>query len=250
MDYKVKVNEASSSVDTEKSKLTEVDARIDVSKDQLSELKAGLEAARANYELQEANLKQAERDSVRAENLYKAETISKDRFEKTLTAASVAQAQAKAAREQVKKAEKALETQKSVIRQVAALKSSQVSVVREKEAKLDAAELYYGYTKIYAPADGYISKRSVEIGNQIQAGQPLMAVVPLDNIYVAANYKETQLGKIKPGQKGQDQSRYLFRKSLQGESRQYYGRDGLCIFSLSRLKMLQETMSKWYRGYR
>ena len=84
---------------------------------------------------------------------------------------------------------------------MAALKSSQVSVVREKEAKLDAAELNYGYTKIYAPADGYISKRSVEIGNQIQAGQPLMAVVPLDNIYVAANYKETQLGKIKPGQK-------------------------------------------------
>ena len=87
MDYKVKLNEASSSVGTEKSKLTEIEARIDVSKDQLSELKAGLEAARANYELQEANLKQAERDSVRAENLYKAETISKDRFEKTLTAA-------------------------------------------------------------------------------------------------------------------------------------------------------------------
>ncbi|HMK48674.1 MAG TPA: HlyD family secretion protein [Thermodesulfovibrionales bacterium] len=201
IDYKVKVDEASSSVDTERAKLSEIDARIEVSKDQLSELTAALEAARANYELQEANLKQAERDGLRAENLYRSETISKDRYEKTLTAASVAQAQAKAAREQVKRAEKALGTQKSVIRQVMALKGSQVSTIKEKAAKLDAAELNYGYTKVYAPVDGYISKRSVETGNQIQAGQPLMAVVPLDDIYVAANYKETQLQKIKPGQR-------------------------------------------------
>jgi membrane fusion protein (multidrug efflux system) len=68
---------------------------------------------------------------------------------------------------------------------------------------LKAAELNLGYTKIYAPTDGYITKRTVEIGNQIQAGQPLMAVVPLaqEDIWITANYKETQLEKVKPGQK-------------------------------------------------
>ena len=57
------------------------------------------------------------------------------------------------------------------------------------------------YTKIYAPSDGYISKRSVEIGNQIQSGQSLMSVVPLDDLWITANYKETQLERVKPGQK-------------------------------------------------
>jgi membrane fusion protein, multidrug efflux system len=200
-DYSVKLNEASSGVGAEKAKLVEISTQIEVSKNQLSELTAGLEAAKANLELQEANLKQAERDSLRAENLYKSETISLDRYEKTRTAQTVAEAQVKAAREQVVKAEKALETQKSVVRQVESLKAAQGSAVMEKEAKFDAAQLNYGYTKIYAPSDGYISKKSVELGNQIQAGQPLMALVSLDDIYIAANYKETQLEKIRPGQK-------------------------------------------------
>jgi membrane fusion protein, multidrug efflux system len=200
-DYRVKVNEASSGVGAEKAKLVEIGARIEVSRNQLSELTAGLEAAKANLELQEANLKQAERDSLRAENLHKSETISLDRYEKTRTAQTVAQAQVKAAREQVVKAVKALETQKSVVRQVESLKAAQGSAVGEKEAKFDAAQLNYGYTKIYTPSDGYISKKSVELGNQIKVGQPLMAVVSLDDIHIAANYKETQLEKIRPGQK-------------------------------------------------
>ena len=200
-DYSVKVNETSSGVGAEKAKLIEIGTRIEVSKNQLSELTAGLEAAKANLELQEANLKQAERDSLRAENLYKSETISLDRYEKTRTAQTVAQAQVKAAREQVVKAEKAMETQKSVVRQVESLRAAQGSAVREKEAKFDAAQLNYGYTKIYAPSDGYISKKTVELGNQIKVGQPLMAVVSLDDIHIAANYKETQLEKIRPGQK-------------------------------------------------
>ena len=53
---------------------------------------------------------------------------------------------------------------------------------------------------MYAPVSGYITKRSVEAGNQIQAGQSLMAVVPLDDIWITANYKETQLARVKPGQ--------------------------------------------------
>lgn len=200
-DYEVNVEEASSGVNAEKAKLAEVEARISVSQTQISEVGAALEAAKANLELQEATLKQAAKDSERAGNLYKSETISKERYEKTMTAYTVALAQVKAAREQLKQAEKALETQKAIVKQVSALRTAQLSAIREKEAKLNAAQLNFGYTKLYAPSDGYITKKSVELGNQVETGQPLMAVVPLDDIWVTANYKETQLEKVKPGQK-------------------------------------------------
>ena len=198
-DYGVKVDEALSGVSTEKAKLAEVEARIVVTKTQISELSAGIEAARANLELQEADLRQAENDSRRAENLYKKESISKDRYEKMITAYTVALARVKAAKEQLRQSEKALETQKAIVRQTAALRDAQLSAIREKEAKLSAAKLNYGYTKILSPSDGYVTRKSVETGNQIESNQPFMAVVSLDDIWVNANYKETQLEKVKPG---------------------------------------------------
>ncbi len=200
-DYDVKVSEALSGLNAEKARLSEVDARIEASKKQLSELRAAVEAAKANLELQDATLNQAETDMRRAESLYREEIIPKERYERTMTAYKVAAAQVKAAKEQMRQAEMALQTQKAIVKQAEAARTSQLSVVKQKEALLKEAELNYSYTKIYSPSDGYVTKKSVETGNQIQAGQPLMAVVPLGDVYVVANYKETQLEKIKPGQK-------------------------------------------------
>lgn len=201
VDYEVKLHEVSSGVGAEKAKLIEVETRIEVTKSKLTELSAALGAAKANLELQEANLKQAESDSRRAENLYEKESISKERYEKMMTAYAVALAQVKAAKEQVKQVEKELETQKTVVKQAEASKTAQLSVIKEKEAKFNAAQLNCGYTKIYSPADGYVTKKSVEIGNQIEVGQPFMAIVSFQDLSVVANYKETQLEKIRPGQK-------------------------------------------------
>lgn len=200
-DYVVKVNEALASVNVEKAKLSEVEAQVIVSKNRISEIKAGIETAKANLELQEANLDQAEKDSRRAENLHKSGTISKERYEKAMTAYTVTLTQVKAAREQLKQAKKMLETQESVVQQAEVQKTSQLPKIKEKGAQLNTAQLNYGYTQIYAPADGYITKKSVEVGNQVKSEQPLMAVVSLDDIWITANYKETQLEKVKPGQK-------------------------------------------------
>jgi membrane fusion protein (multidrug efflux system) len=230
-DYEVKVEEASSGVNAEKAKLTEVEARISVSQTQIPEFRAALETAKANLELQEANLKQAAKDSERAENLYKSETISKERYEKTMTAYTVALAQVKAAREQLKQAEKALETQKVVVKQVEASRTAQISAIREKEAKLNSAQLNFGYTKIFAPSDGYITKKSAELGNQVETGQPLMAVVPLDDIWVSANYKETQLEKVKPGQKVKIKVDTYSGKSFSGKVESIMSGTG-AVFSL------------------
>jgi membrane fusion protein (multidrug efflux system) len=200
-DYAVRVKEAESARDAEHSKRAEISTKIVVAKKQLAEMQFSRETARANLKLQEANLKQAEIDLRRAETLRKKEVIPEERLEKAQTNYDVVVAQVAAAREQMKQIEAALETQKAVIKQTESAYKSQNSVVRQKEETRKAEDLRWSYTKIYAPTAGYITKKNVEIGNQIQAGQPLMAVVPLADIWVIANYKETQIEYVKPGQK-------------------------------------------------
>ena len=200
-DYDVKVREAFAMVNSEKGKIAEIDSRVEASKTQLRELQARSDAIEANLELQRANLEQADRDVRRAEGLYRKEAISKERYEKTVTAHKVSRAQVRAAEEELKSALKGVQTQKAVIRQAESARVTQVSEVERREAQLSDARLKFGYTTLFAPVDGYVTRKSVETGNQIQAGQPLMAVVPLEDIYITANYKETQLEKVKVGQK-------------------------------------------------
>jgi len=122
--------------------------------------------AKANLDIRKASFEQASRDKVRAEALYKQEVYPKEKYENVLTAYDLAKAQIEAA-----------------------------------EAQANIAKQNLEYTKVYAPSDGYVTKRSVEVGNQIQANQPLMAVIALDDIWVVANYKETQLKNVRSGQK-------------------------------------------------
>ncbi len=172
-DYAAKTSEGQAAVMTEQGKLAEQSAKIS--------------AKRANLALQEANLRQAELDIQRAEKLFKEDAISKERHEKTRTAYDVTLHQVRVAREELRQAESFL--------------GAQTAAIREKEAKLKKAELDVSYTKLFAPADGMVAKKSAEIGNQVQPGQALMAVVPLDSVWVVANFKETQLEKIRAGQK-------------------------------------------------
>jgi len=124
--------------------------------------------ARAAVGVRKATFEQAERDKKRAEALYRDEVFSKEKYENASTAYNLAKAQLQAARAQLKIARRNLE-----------------------------------YTKIYAPSDGYVTSKAVEEGNQVQPGQPLLAIVALDDIWVVANYKETQLKNVRPGQRVQ-----------------------------------------------
>jgi membrane fusion protein (multidrug efflux system) len=171
-DYHVRLHEASATVGTERAKLSESGTKI--------------AAAKANLELQRANLKLAELEKTRSENLFRKEAIPRDRYDRAQTGYEVAAAQVKAAEEQLRTTE--------------SQKLTQASTIKQKEASAALAELNVGYTRLYAPADGYVTKKNVEPGNQIQPGQPLMAIVSLDGLYVIANYKETELENIRPGQ--------------------------------------------------
>ncbi len=201
IDYDVKVREAQADLEAEKAKLSVIRDGVETVKKRLSEIIASLEAARANLELQEANLRQAEIDLKRTEFLLQKQVIPREQYDKAKTAYEVAVAQVKAAREQIKQFEASIETQRALIKQTESGIPPQEAQIKQKEVTLKGAELNKDYTKIFAPSEGYIAKRTVEVGNQIQAGQPLMAVVPLDDIWITANYKETQLEKVKPGQK-------------------------------------------------
>jgi membrane fusion protein (multidrug efflux system) len=200
-DYEVRVKEVRAGLETEKAKLPEIRDRVDTVRKQLSEITASLEAARANLQLQKANLDLAKVNFQRSEFLLKREVIPRQQYDNSKTTYEVAVAQVKAAEDQVKQIEASLETQRALIKQTESGLPTQEAQIRQKDATLKGAELNLGYTKIYAPTDGYIAKRSVEIGNQIQLGQSLMAVVPLDDIWITANYKETQLERVKLGQK-------------------------------------------------
>ena len=78
---------------------------------------------------------------------------------------------------------------------------AQIAKVEQARAAVEAAQLNLDYTVIRAPLDGEATHRAVEVGQVVQAGQGLMVVVPLQNVFVTANFKETQLKKMRPGQK-------------------------------------------------
>lgn len=200
-DYDVKVGDARAAVEAENSKLSELSVRVDVAQKQFGEIQARIEAARAALALQEATLRQAGQDFERARNLYGKGVFPEATLEKAATARDVALAQVKAAREGMNQALASLDTQKLLIEQAKTALKSQGFALEQKRQVLASALLTQGYTRILAPSDGYVTRKSVEVGNQVAAGQPLMSVVPLDDVWIVANYKETQLGNVKPGQK-------------------------------------------------
>jgi len=73
--------------------------------------------------------------------------------------------------------------------------------VQTAKANLAQAELNLQYATVKAPAKGIVSRKSVEPGQTVQAGQPLLAIIPLETVWVTANFKETQLKDLRPGQK-------------------------------------------------
>ena len=86
-----------------------------------------------------------------------------------------------------------------------ALAESSAAVVQQKQAELEQAEINLGYTTLRAPVDGRVSERNMEPGQTVAPGQDLMAIVPLSDVWVTANFKESQLDHMHPGQSAEIQ---------------------------------------------
>jgi membrane fusion protein (multidrug efflux system) len=181
---------------------------------QRAQLSAGIEAARARTSLAAARRSQASRDAARMKQLFERQVISRETFEKAQTDAEVAGAQDDVAKEELRLAEAALPTQEAIIAQKGAVVSQRQSVatqrearirqleaqVRQRESALEEAKLLHRYTSILSPVDGYVTRKAVEAGQVVSPGQSLLAIAALDNVWVVANYKETDIERIRPGQ--------------------------------------------------
>jgi membrane fusion protein, multidrug efflux system len=186
---------------------------------------AGIKGAKQQFAAARANLAEAEANNVKAQNdlerykqLVDKQEISQQQYDQAVAAAKAseagveaARASADAAESQVTQAQGRL-VQAQATQRSAATAPKQMAVIRaragsalaaadRKKADLDQALLNLQYTKIIAPVDGVVSDRTVEVGQNVQPGQELLKIIPLADIWVTANFKETQLREMKAGQR-------------------------------------------------
>ena len=143
----------------------------------------------------EANLNMAKLDLARYTKLFEHRTIPKQTLDRVETRYRVNQAEVNQAQRQHKEAQAAIGGSTDI-------PLEEQPAIKEAKAKLEQARLNLSYTSIKAPVEGYITRRQVEVGNWVQPGQPLMMLVPLktDQLWIQANYKETQLTNVYIGQ--------------------------------------------------
>jgi membrane fusion protein (multidrug efflux system) len=207
--------------------ITDVSSSSQVSGAQagVSSAHAGIAAARQQYEAAKSQVLEADANNTKAQNdlvryklLIEKQEISQQQYDQAVASAQAAGATLLAARAsadayaaQIEQAQSKLvqagadlrtaDTAPQTMRATRARALSAQANAEQKKAALDQAELNLVYTKVTAPVSGAVSNRTVEVGQNVQPGQEMMKVIPLDytDLWVTANFKETQLKKMKPG---------------------------------------------------
>src|SRR5215471_97958 len=203
------------------------DAAVAVSwaEQQLGAAQARIRVAEANVRVAQANQNKAAQDAARYKVLVDKDEVSKQSYDQVVAVAQAAEATVEAqqaavaeARQNVTAAEKAVDQARAKLRQADAavegatvgpeqvkLAEAGVAVaaaqIAQKKADLDQTQLNLSYATIAAPVEGVVGRKAVEAGQNIAAGQQLMSIVNLNDIWVTANFKETQLKDMTIGQK-------------------------------------------------
>jgi membrane fusion protein (multidrug efflux system) len=199
-------------------------SQVSSSEADVASARAGISAAHQQFEAAKAQRDQAEANDVKAQNdlgrykqLVDKQEISQQQYDQAVAAAkassaavAAAHAMADAAQSQVTEAQGKLaqaeaswRNAQTAPRQMEIIRSKATSAQAEaqrKKADLDQAQLNLQYTKIVAPVAGVVSDRTVEVGQNVAQGQELMKIIPLNDVWITANYKETQLREMKIGQ--------------------------------------------------
>lgn len=186
-DYKIKVEQALSAQKG-------AGAGVGVSQSQIPTTEANSASVKAQVASAKAKLEQANKDYARYANLVKDGSVTQQQFDQAKATRDVAQANYTASQEQYRAAQEQLGTIRSQ------LKVSNTGV-NQRQADVDFAKLQLTYTTIYSPTSGIVSKKNVQKGQLVQAGQTLFSVVNDNSIYVTANFKETQLNNLRSGEK-------------------------------------------------
>jgi membrane fusion protein (multidrug efflux system) len=215
---------AGSNLTTARGGVVQATSGVAAAEKQVEAAKARVATAQAKLREQEANTAKAVRDVDRLRGLLAKDEVSQQMFDAAQAAADAARAAADSARSQVVEAEAGVlvaqsqleharagegqaqaslataRTAPQQIRQISARAQAAEAQVKQAKAALEQAELNLQYTAIKAPVGGIVSRKTVEVGQVVQPGQPLMAIIPLENVWITANFKETQLTSMRPGQ--------------------------------------------------
>jgi membrane fusion protein, multidrug efflux system len=185
-DYKIKLDQAQAAQTAAQKNVAAAGAAI-------AESQSNIAVQKANVEQAQVRLWKATQDYGRYKNLYDDHAITKAQLDEATADRDAAQAALDAAKSQIPVVDKRINTSREQTIATSA-------IIDSRKADVDFARLQLTYTVIVAPASGIISKRNIQLGQLVQAGTPLFSVVHED-IYVTANFKETQLSDIKIGQK-------------------------------------------------
>jgi len=156
------------------------------------EEQAAIGASEAAVTQARARLGQADTDLERGKALFAQEVIPKERLDQLQTVREVALATLEQVRQELRAAQARIGT--------TAVGGLQARIA-ERAAEVKLARLNLAYTQVFAPVAGYVTRKSVQVGNNVQAGQPLLALVELEQPWIVANYKESQLTHLEPGQR-------------------------------------------------
>jgi len=200
-------------------------SQVSASEADVNNARAGIKAAQQQFEAAKAQLQEAQANNVKAQNdlvrykqLVDKQEISQQQYDQATASAKAstaaveaARASADAAQQQVTQAQgKLVQSQanysqaNTAPRQMEVIRARATSALAEaqqKKADLDQAALNLQYTKIVAPVNGVVSNRTVEVGQNVAPGQELMEVINLDDIWITADFKETQLREMRVGQR-------------------------------------------------
>jgi membrane fusion protein (multidrug efflux system) len=172
-----------------------------------SDYVVAVESARARLAQAEAQVESAEADYQTALNKISQDKATSAKAEYDVPRLAILAAQGAARREDYQESLRVAKVARATVDADQAAGNSTLkniasreAAVKEAKADLDETLLNYGYTQITAPMGGVIGKKSVEPGQRVQPGESLLAVVPLDDVWVTANFKENQLRRMRPGQ--------------------------------------------------
>jgi len=200
-------------------------SQISATEADVSSARAGIQAAQQQLEAAKAQLQQAQANDVKAQNdlgrykqLVTKQEISQQQYDQAVAASQASAAAVEAARATSQAAEQQITQARGKLVQAEANNryantapqqmkitrahaQAAVAQVQRAKASLDQAQLNLQYTKIVAPVNGIVSNRTVEVGQNVAPGQELMKVINLDDVWITANFKETQLRDMRAGQR-------------------------------------------------
>lgn len=214
-DYRIRVTQAEAALQSAMAAAGVSRYSVGVASASIESAQASVQTARnqvataqANVTAAQARARKASQDFERYSRLLAEKTIPQQQFDAIQAERDAAQAQLQAAQAQLQTAQaqvNAAGTQTGVTSSQRRVTEGQISVaqasIKQRQSELDMARLQLSYTIVRAPISGVVSKRAVQVGQLVQPGQALCSVVGNSNLWVTANFKETQLKQMQPGQK-------------------------------------------------